>query len=130
MNNVTAGIVGVAAAAVVGMSAMVFATRSGEGDAAGKADKDKKEVVATREECHTERVVTNKEWGAKRVTGTILGGAAGGAIGHQIGGGSGKDVATVAGALGGAYAGGKVAQKHYPDQEVSYREKCRQVPVR
>ncbi|MDM4768949.1 glycine zipper 2TM domain-containing protein [Solimonas sp. SE-A11] len=124
MNNLTAGIVGGVAAAVVGMSAMVFASKSGDEPAA-----DKKEVAATREECRTERVVTNKEWGVKRVTGTLLGGAAGGALGHQIGGGSGKDVATVAGALGGAYAGGKVAQQHYPDQEVSYRERCRQVPA-
>lgn len=123
MNNLTAGIVGGVAAAVVGMSAMVFASKSG--DEPG----DKKEVAATRTECRTERVVTNKEWGAKRVTGTLLGGAAGGALGHQIGGGSGKDVATVAGALGGAYMGGKVAKEHYPDQEVSYKERCREVPA-
>ena len=124
MNNLTAGIVGGVAAVVVGMSAVVFANRSDDGADA------KKEVAATRTECRTERVVTNKEWGAKRVTGTLLGGAAGGALGHQIGGGSGKDIATVAGALGGAYAGGKVAQQHYPDQEVSYRERCREVPAK
>ena len=40
--------------------------------------------------------------------GAVLGGIAGGVLGHQVGGGRGKDVATVAGALGGAYAGNKI----------------------
>ena len=35
--------------------------------------------------------------------GAILGGVAGAVVGHQFGGGSGRDVATVAGALGGAH---------------------------
>ncbi|PPE72499.1 hypothetical protein C3942_18320 [Solimonas fluminis] len=124
MNNLTAGIVGGVAAAVVGMSAMVFATRSEQGDAA-----DKDQVAATRTECRTERVVTRKEWGAKSVGGTVLGAAAGGAIGHQFGSGRGQDAATVAGALGGAYVGNKVAKENFPDQEVSYRERCREVPA-
>jgi len=34
----------------------------------------------------------------------------GGLVGHQIGGGDGKKVATVAGAVGGAYAGKKIAE--------------------
>ncbi len=37
--------------------------------------------------------------------GAIAGGVLGGVLGHQIGGGRGKDLATVAGAAGGAYAG-------------------------
>jgi outer membrane lipoprotein SlyB len=37
--------------------------------------------------------------------GAVAGGVLGGVLGHQIGGGRGKDVATVAGAAGGAYAG-------------------------
>ena len=122
MNNMTAGIVGGVAATLIATSAMVFATRGEE------AGKDK--VAATRTECKTERVVTRKEgWGTNSVVGTVLGGAAGGALGHQVGGGSGKDVATVAGALGGAYVGNKVAKDKYPDKEVSYREKCREVPA-
>ena len=40
--------------------------------------------------------------------GAITGGVLGGVLGHQIGGGRGKDVATVAGAAGGAYAGHQV----------------------
>ena len=42
------------------------------------------------------------------VVGTIAGGVVGGVLGHQVGGGKGKDIATIAGALGGAYAGNRV----------------------
>jgi outer membrane lipoprotein SlyB len=48
--------------------------------------------------------------------GAILGAVAGGVLGHQIGGGTGKDVATVAGLLGGAYVGNKVQQKNAAPQ--------------
>lgn len=37
--------------------------------------------------------------------GAVIGGVLGGVLGHQVGGGRGKDVATVAGAAGGAYVG-------------------------
>ena len=40
--------------------------------------------------------------------GTILGGIAGGVIGHQIAGGTGNTVATIAGALGGAFVGNEI----------------------
>jgi outer membrane lipoprotein SlyB len=43
--------------------------------------------------------------------GMIIGGIAGGLLGNQIGGGSGKTLATVAGAAGGAYAGKKIAER-------------------
>lgn len=42
------------------------------------------------------------------IIGTIAGGLLGGVIGHQVGGGRGKDLATVVGAVGGAYAGNRV----------------------
>lgn len=44
--------------------------------------------------------------------GAIIGAVAGGVLGHQFGGGTGKDIATVAGTLGGAYVGSKVQQKN------------------
>jgi len=44
--------------------------------------------------------------------GAIIGGIAGGILGHQIGGGTGQDIATVAGALGGAFAGREVQNKY------------------
>jgi uncharacterized protein YcfJ len=40
--------------------------------------------------------------------GAVLGGVVGGVLGHQVGSGRGRDVATVAGALGGAYVGNQV----------------------
>ena len=40
--------------------------------------------------------------------GAVTGGVIGGVLGHQVGSGRGKDVATVAGAAGGAYAGHQV----------------------
>ena len=48
--------------------------------------------------------------------GAVLGGIAGGVIGHQVGGGRGKDVATIAGALGGAYAGNKIQRANERDR--------------
>ena len=49
--------------------------------------------------------------GKSGVAGMIAGGVAGAILGHQIGAGRGKDVATVAGAAGGAYAGNKIEGK-------------------
>ncbi len=43
--------------------------------------------------------------------GMIAGGVVGGLLGHQVGGGRGKDVATIAGAAGGAYAGHTIEGK-------------------
>jgi outer membrane lipoprotein SlyB len=43
--------------------------------------------------------------------GVIGGGVAGGLLGNQVGGGSGRKLATVAGAIGGAYAGKKIEEK-------------------
>ena len=47
--------------------------------------------------------------GQTNVGGLLLGGLIGGVLGHQVGGGSGKDLATVAGAVGGAVVGNNVA---------------------
>lgn len=35
----------------------------------------------------------------------------GGLLGHQVGGGTGKDIATIAGAVGGGYAGHQIEKK-------------------
>jgi uncharacterized protein YcfJ len=48
--------------------------------------------------------VLDKE-GEGGALGIIAGGAAGALLGNQVGGGTGKDIATVVGAVGGAYAG-------------------------
>lgn len=53
-------------------------------------------------------VQTKGEAGAM---GTLAGAVIGGVIGHQFGGGRGKDVATVAGAAGGAMAGREIEKR-------------------
>jgi uncharacterized protein YcfJ len=53
-------------------------------------------------------ITTAEKAGDSGALGVIAGGAAGAILGHQVGGGTGKDLATIAGALGGAYAGKKI----------------------
>ena len=48
--------------------------------------------------------------------GAVLGGLAGGVIGHQVGSGRGRDVATIAGALGGAYVGNNIQKANEVDR--------------
>ncbi len=62
------------------------------------------------------------------VPGAIIGGILGGVLGHQIGGGRGKDVATVAGAVGGVAIGSNVGRSQggaVYDQDV---QRCAAVP--
>jgi len=75
-------------------------------------------VVTPREECQDVQV--QKQAPAKdshRVTGTVIGGVAGGLLGSTIGGGTGRTVATIAGAAGGAYVGNQV-QKGMQQKDV------------
>jgi len=61
--------------------------------------------------CARVRAVTVAEKaGESNAVGLIAGGVAGAVLGHQVGGGFGKDLATVAGAAGGAYAGKKIQE--------------------
>ena len=46
--------------------------------------------------------------------GTVVGGLVGGVLGHQIGGGTGQDIATVAGVVGGALIGNAIQKKQAP----------------
>jgi outer membrane lipoprotein SlyB len=48
--------------------------------------------------------------------GAVIGGLAGGILGHQVGGGNGNTLATVAGALGGAYAGNAIQDSNARDR--------------
>ena len=74
-----------------------------------------------RVECHDEQVVTKK--GDHPIAAPVIGALAGGAVGHQFGGGKGQDLATGAGAVGGAIAGKKYNDKHADDQ-VTTRRVC------
>jgi uncharacterized protein YcfJ len=59
-----------------------------------------------------------------KVAGTALGAVAGGLLGNQIGGGSGKTIATVAGAAGGAYAGRKIQENNQNKTETVTERRC------
>jgi uncharacterized protein YcfJ len=66
--------------------------------------------------CHDETVykkVPPKD--QHRIAGTAIGAVAGGLLGHLVGGGKGNTLATVAGAVGGGYAGNRIeanSQEH------------------
>lgn len=47
------------------------------------------------------------------IAGTAIGAVAGGAVGHLVGGGSGRKIATAAGAIGGGYAGNRLEQSRH-----------------
>lgn len=55
-------------------------------------------------------VTVNEKAGDSNAVGLIAGGVAGAVLGRQVGGGFGKDLATIAGAAGGAYAGKKIQE--------------------
>jgi uncharacterized protein YcfJ len=58
----------------------------------------------------------------------VLGAVAGGVIGHQFGGGRGKDIATVAGALGGGYAGNQIqGSMQENDTYTTTQQRCKTV---
>ncbi len=56
-------------------------------------------------------VKVDQKRGDSNALGVVAGGAAGALLGHQVGGGTGKDLATIAGAVGGAYAGKKLQER-------------------
>jgi len=65
----------------------------------------------TCQDCGQVQTIRSVEEKAKTSgVGAVAGGVVGGVLGHQIGGGTGRTVATVAGAAGGAYVGNKVEQ--------------------
>lgn len=70
-----------------------------------------KDAQANCTDCgHVTAVKVNEKAGDSNAVGLIAGGVAGAVLGHQVGGGLGKDLATIAGAAGGAYAGKKIQE--------------------
>jgi uncharacterized protein YcfJ len=79
-----------------------------------------------RQECHDETVARQAPVKDEhQVIGSVAGAVIGGVLGHQIGGGTGRDIATVAGAAGGGYAGNRV-QKNLQDKDTvtTTEQKC------
>ena len=97
------------ALSVMASTALAQAPTTTTKPAASTAAPKAKPVCA---ECGKVTAVTMAEKkGESGAVGLITGAVVGGVLGHQIGGGTGKTLATVAGAEGGAYAGKKVEEK-------------------
>jgi uncharacterized protein YcfJ len=64
------------------------------------------------------------------VGGALIGGLVGGILGHTVGGGSGKDLATAAGAVGGAVVGSNLANQNSGGPQAVARDvqRCENVP--
>lgn len=67
------------------------------------------------------QVMQTQEQGRSSGVGAVLGGIAGGVIGNQVGGGSGRDVARIAGIAGGAIAGNAIERNRNSGVRESYR---------
>lgn len=70
-----------------------------------------------QQECHDQVVThTAPPSDEHHVAGTAIGAVAGGLLGHLVGGGRGNTLATVAGAVGGGYAGNRIEASHQQGQ--------------
>jgi uncharacterized protein YcfJ len=94
---------------------------------------DVKPVMKTtrtpRQQCHDEQVVQQAPTRDQhQVTGSVIGAVVGGVLGHQVGGGSGKKIATVAGAAAGGYAGNRI-QKNMQEKNTitTTQQRCETV---
>ncbi|MDI3261266.1 MAG: glycine zipper 2TM domain-containing protein [Fulvimonas sp.] len=89
-----------------------------------------RETVNTPHEvCHDEVVRhTAPPSDQHQIAGTAIGAVVGGVLGHQIGGGSGRTLATVAGAVGGGYAGKKIQESNqHGTVSTTTRKRCETV---
>jgi uncharacterized protein YcfJ len=86
-------------------------------------------VVTPREECQDVQVQKRAPTqDPNRVTGTVVVGGAGGLLGSAIGSGTGRTVATIAGAAGGAYVGNQVQKNAQQKNVVTTTERrCKTV---
>lgn len=83
-------------------------------------------VKIPRQDCHDEEVTHTKPVkDQNRLIGTGIGALVGGVLGHQVGGGTGKTLATIAGAGAGGYAGNKIQEKaQQSDTYTSTEQRC------
>ncbi|MDR7134544.1 uncharacterized protein YcfJ [Lysobacter niastensis] len=107
-------------------SIIVLAITLSLGSAANAAGQSSSSKSSTKQpHCYDVQVERPKEVKDEhKVAGTALGAVAGGLLGHQVGGGSGKTVATVAGAAGGAYAGRKIQENQQNKTETVTERRC------
>ena len=126
MGLVIGGAVAVGAGAVAGLKLM---NKGPEYAEVLKVTPLTKTIRTPRQDCHDEQVTRQAPVKDEhQVLGTIAGAVIGGVVGHQIGGGTGRDIATVAGAAGGGYAGNRI-QKNLQDRDTvtTTQQKCETV---
>jgi|GEM_PF-2478473 len=71
-------------------------------------------------------VVQDTPKDSNQIAGMAIGAVGGGLLGHMVGGGKGKTLATVAGAVGGGYAGKKV-EEHQQAKNTHTEQRCHEV---
>ena len=119
----------VAAAGVGAVAGLKLMNRGPEYAEVLKVTPVTRTIRTPRQECHDEQVTRQAPVKDQhQIIGSVAGAVIGGVLGHQIGGGSGRDLATVAGAAGGGYAGNRI-QKNLQDRDTvtSTEQKCETV---
>lgn len=81
--------------------------------------------LASHTVCHNVEVQDQPK-DQHQIAGMAIGAVGGGLLGHQVGGGKGKTLATVAGAVGGGYAGKKI-QEHQQAKHTHIERRCHRV---
>ncbi|WP_449428939.1 glycine zipper 2TM domain-containing protein [Rhodanobacter umsongensis] len=124
--------------AVTGAGAVAADAAAAPGDAGGNADNGiryakvvsvdpvRQTVNNPRQVCRDQTVThTAPPKDQHRIAGTAIGAVAGGLLGHMVGGGKGNTLATVAGAVGGGYAGNRIeASRQQPQVTSSVERQC------
>ncbi len=77
----------------------------------------------TKQVCNNQTVERRKQERYGNKDGAILGVVVGGLVGNQVGGGDGKRLATVAGAVGGGFAGREIDERHVGGQKYTTTER-------
>ncbi|KFN47400.1 glycine zipper 2TM domain-containing protein [Arenimonas composti] len=84
--------------------------------------------TGTREVCEEVAVERRRPERFGDRDGAVVGAVVGGLIGNQVGGGNGRKLATVAGVVGGAYAGREIDRRHEGGQRYTdYETRCHTV---
>jgi len=83
-----------------------------------------------QQHCWIEQAQVSQERSNKNVPAAIAGAVIGGILGHQVGGGTGKNVATGVGIVGGALLGGNVGRNDGDQQQAATRnvQRCSSAP--
>jgi uncharacterized protein YcfJ len=82
---------------------------------------------AGSQRCWVERQAVPVANQNSNVGGAVIGAIVGGILGHQVGGGSGRDLATGAGVVGGAIVGNNLGGRNQPGYATQDVQRCQQV---